>query len=619
MEPGAALDTLLRSVGVDPERIPLSVDERSALWRTETAQRRLLVVLDNAADAGQLAPLLPGAPGCLVLVTSRRQLTDLHTAQSLTLPVLPLDAAVALFVNIVGERARVEIDTVAEVAELCGRLPLAIRIVAERMRQRPLWTVEFTAARLRAGNTRLSSVAAAFALSYDSLSSAQRQLFRRLGLHPGLDIDVYAAAALAGVPVDEAEDLLESLLDVHLLQQRRLGRYTFHDLLREHARECAERDETEADQVAALHRMLDYYLAAARTAADTFYPGRLDIELNLRTPPAGQPPIADAPAAGVWFTTERRNLLAVVDQAVGLGLDRHAWLLPREMAGYLMARGRLDDCIATQTIGLAAARRVGDVKAEQLCLLNLAAVYGQRGRLDQAIAMTNLAREIAGDLGDRRIEGFCHRQLANFYSRSGRFAEADPHFAAALEIICDLGPPVEEGYARTDIAWAQIMTGAYADTLAQAEAALAIARTWDNPGDEAMALVIMAMALSRLGRFDEALEHVERGMAVARHAERPSVVMDSLIERGDMRRRQGDYDAALADLTEAREILGDGYQPEPDCELHLALGRLHADRGEYALAQAAYERCLDRARRLGYRYEESEALAGLAQLPTAVS
>ncbi|MFC7615136.1 ATP-binding protein [Actinokineospora soli] len=239
--PAAALDTLLRSVGVPAGEIPAELDHRVAAWRAEMAGRRAVVVLDNAIDAAQVRPLIPGAPGCVVIVTSRKRLPTLEGAVALSLDVLPADDARALVEGVVGpapgERAALD-----ELAELCGRLPLALRIVAARLRHRPQWTVADLVDRLRSEQQRLEELrvddhdlAAAFALSYRHLDTDQQRVFRLLGVHQGADIDAHAAAALTGLPLRRAADLLDELVDHHLLEQRTRGRFGFHDLLREHA------------------------------------------------------------------------------------------------------------------------------------------------------------------------------------------------------------------------------------------------------------------------------------------------------------------------------------------------------------------------------------------------
>ncbi|GIH05731.1 hypothetical protein Rhe02_37980 [Rhizocola hellebori] len=280
LEPAEALDRLLRDVGVSGDRIPAGLDERAALWRTMVAGRRMLIVLDNAATETQVRPLLPGAAGCLVLATSRRRLTSLEATSVMSLDTLPDPDAALLFVK-VADRTELTTDMpeVMEVVRLCGRMPLAIRIAAARLRHRPAWTPTDLLARLRIQNELLAalddgqrSVYATLDLSYQHLAADAQRLYRLAGLLPGTDMDPYAASALIGSTQDQAQRLLDKLVDDHLLAEPNPGRYRFHDLLRAHAADIATREESPVQQRAALNRLLDYYRHAAAVAMDVAYP-----------------------------------------------------------------------------------------------------------------------------------------------------------------------------------------------------------------------------------------------------------------------------------------------------------------------------------------------------------
>ncbi len=331
--PAAALATLLRAVGVPDGQLPAGLDERAALWRAALAGRRVLLLLDDAADPAQVRPLLPGGPGCLVLITSRRRLTDLDTAYTCTLDVLSAPAAGELFTRVAGadrgtgpdpgsaadaERAAVDAAAVAEVVRLCGGLPLAIRLAAARLRGRPGWRAVHLASRLRDEQRRLAelatgdrSVAAEFALSYQHLSAAQQRLFRLLGLVPGSSFDPYLAASLAAVPVPVAEQLLEELVDVHLVEAPTPGRYRLQGLLYTHAGRHARLTETATELGAARVRLYDFYLhtllAVARNRG-------LPAESVGEPAPGVQPvPFADERQAAGWLAAEAGNLRALLD------------------------------------------------------------------------------------------------------------------------------------------------------------------------------------------------------------------------------------------------------------------------------------------------------------------
>jgi len=260
----------LRALDVPPDRIPVGLDERSALWRAELANRRVLLLLDNAASTGQVRPLLPGSPTCLALITSRRQLADLETTGTLSLDVLPEADALSLFTSVVGaDRVWIDPESTSDVLRLCGYLPLAIRIAAARLRSRPAWPVRALADRLRDETRRHDeltvgdrSVTAALALSYQRLTEPQQRLFSLLGQHPGTTFDSYQAAALGGIPLFEAERLLTELVDMHLVKEREPGRYRLHDLVRQYAR--TKTSVPEPIRHDAIGRLLDHYLYLAR-------------------------------------------------------------------------------------------------------------------------------------------------------------------------------------------------------------------------------------------------------------------------------------------------------------------------------------------------------------------
>ncbi|MCP3800651.1 NB-ARC domain-containing protein [Allokutzneria sp. A3M-2-11 16] len=315
--PAAALSSLLCAVGVPVEQIPDSVEERASRWRAELAQRQVLVVLDNAATAAQVRPLLPGTAGSLTLVTSRRRLSDLDTARSISLELLPRADAIALFTRIIGwQRADAEPDAIDEVAQLCGYLPLALRIAAARLRSRTAWSVAHLAERLRDERRRLTelavgdrSVAAAFSLSYHDLPPERQRL---LGLVPGPHWDAYLAGALTGTHFTEAEEGLEQLLDVHLLTQPAPGRYQLHDLLREHARTVALAEEPETERDAAVDRVLGYYCTAGTSAAQMGVPieGVTDRPFRTDEITTGLPEFTSYERGTSWLKTERPNLYA---------------------------------------------------------------------------------------------------------------------------------------------------------------------------------------------------------------------------------------------------------------------------------------------------------------------
>ena len=482
-DPAVALGTLLRSLGVPGERIPETLEERAALWRAELDGHRALVVLDNAASAAQVRPLLPGNPQCLVLITSRHRLTDLESAHTVSVDALPDDDAVALFARVLGDdRALVAAESAREVVRLCGYLPLAIRIVAARLRSRPTWTIDRLVDRLQAGQQRLTelavgdrSVAAAFELSYRHLTAGRQLLFRLLGLHPGTEFDTYAAAALAGVEPDTAEQLLEDLLDAHLVQQPTAGRYRFHDLLHDYAVQLSVDDVTETDRDAATTRLFDYYRHAASLASDALVPQ----EKHLRpttTSNAAMPRFADYDQALAWLDVERANLLACAADATRHGRPTYACDLSAILWRYFDLRGHNADALSMNSQVLAVIAAAGDRHLEGVVRGNLGIANLGMGRAAEAGVELRQALALSRETGDRTLEG---RTLGN------------------LGLVC----------------W---RLGRYEEGLAYLQQTLAYAKETGDISLEGRALHKLGVVLERLGRYDEALAHLESTLAVAR-------------------------------------------------------------------------------------------------------
>ncbi|MEO6086624.1 MAG: tetratricopeptide repeat protein [Umezawaea sp.] len=447
VDPMSALDTLLRALGVPGERIPAEPAERAALWRAELATRRALVVLDDAADAAQVRPLLPGTHRALTLITSRRRMVDLETARVLSLDLLPHRDAVALFTTVVSDdRPANEPDVVDEVVELCGRLPLALRIAAARLRSRPTWTVRHLAQRLRQGLGELSvgdrSVAATFALSHDHLTTEQRRLFRLLGLVPGTDFDTFAAAALAGIREAEADRVLEELVDVHLLEQPTPSRYQFHDLLREHARAVTVETESDAERAEAVARLFDYYLHTSTAAGGHL--GSNAPEPRIAYPPANAPEFTDGGEALAWLGGEHVNLVSAVLHAADHGPHAHAWELTQALWRFYFIRGHVDDWITTHRAALRAARALADPFAEAEVLKSLGTAHWQARKLPEALRCQHLALDLMRELADRDREGQVLANIGQVLSDAGRHAEALEHVRQALVITREVGDRTEE-------------------------------------------------------------------------------------------------------------------------------------------------------------------------------
>ena len=369
VDPADALASLLLTIGVPAGQIPADLEARTGLWRDRLAGRQLLLVLDDAASSEQIRPLLPGTGGSLVLVTSRRRLTALDDAQTISLDALPPGEAAGLLVRLAVRPGLSSADPgVGEITRLCGCLPLAIGMAARQLYHHPSWTLAGLAAELAAATGRLEllatenlSVAAAFDLSYDDLAPDQQRLFRRLALHPGADIDRYAAAALDGTGLGAARRSLEALYEQYLLTEPAPGRYRMHDLIREHARALASRLDPGDDREQASGRLLDYYQhAAARAQALLARQTRGVPAQAVGAAPAEVPVLAGREQALAWARAERTSLLACLDQATAAGQHARVIALTAALEGLLRHDGPWDEAITRHVTAVQAARQLGD-------------------------------------------------------------------------------------------------------------------------------------------------------------------------------------------------------------------------------------------------------------------
>jgi DNA-binding SARP family transcriptional activator len=451
MTPSAAAETLLRGLGVHSDMIPPGADERTALLRSVLAGRRVLLLLDNARDADQVRPLLPGADS-LVVVTSRDQLRGLSIrdgAYRVTLGPLPPHEALALLASSFGgTRVAAERDAASRLVELCDGLPLALAIVAERA-QRAGGLTEVVQA-LMDERIRLdvfgdgegdphTDLWVALSWSYRALGPDAAAMFRRLGLHPAEDISPDAAAALAGVPLRRAKHALDKLVAAHLLQQRRPHRYELHDLVRWYAREQAERDETPDERLQVERRVVDWYLHAAVAADSAMLPHRRRDYLAPYQPEAEPPEFADAAAAVAWFEREYDNIRSVMRWADNNGFSGHAWRMLTSMTAFFERRIPWQDAIEFHEWALGAASAAGEPTGEGYVLNGLGYMCLLKGDLDTALRHFRGALDRFRSSGHVRGEAMLWGNLSTIYGERGDHLTARRYATRALEMYESLG------------------------------------------------------------------------------------------------------------------------------------------------------------------------------------
>ncbi|HEV2371744.1 MAG TPA: BTAD domain-containing putative transcriptional regulator, partial [Streptosporangiaceae bacterium] len=464
--PVEALRGFLRALGAYPPRMQADLDELTAMYRSVLAGRRMLVLLDNAASTGQVRPLLPGSPGCLVLVTSRRRLAGLAAREgAVRLSLGSLSAAEASLVlraTLGSLRFDAEPQAAGEIARSCGFLPLALRIAADHLADKPALRLADLAGQLVAEQDRLdlltvdddedSAVRAVFSWSYQALRPDVARMFRLLSLHPGAEVSVEAAAALAAATQGDAARLVSVLVGMHLLAPAVPGRYRFHDLVRIYAAECARADETEQARAAATRRLVTWYLHTVAAADRLLTPGARYIPL-AEPPPYCVPLDFDSHEHAVrWCEAQQASLVAAIGLAAGLGEDDMVWKLHVVAGRVLMNLKPGDAWVADSATALAAARRAGDRDGEARVLVTIGRFYSVTGRHEEAVECSQQALRLWQDLGDKH--GECGALLdlgADCFDsapgKPGSHQEALGYFRRARDIAHEIGASYVEGAA----------------------------------------------------------------------------------------------------------------------------------------------------------------------------
>jgi DNA-binding SARP family transcriptional activator/tetratricopeptide (TPR) repeat protein len=558
-DPAEALRAVLDALGVKPERIPAALEAQAALYRSMIAGKRLLVVLDNARDEDQVRPLLPGSPGCLVIVTSRNQLTGLAAAEGadlLTLDVLThADARQMLTARLGAGRAAADAEAVAEIVSLCARLPLALAISVARAVARPRLPLTAIAAELRDTHLRLdaldtgdaaASVRAVFSWSDRQLTPAAARMFRFLGLHPGPDISTPAAASLAGIPARQARRQLTELARAHLIAELPPGRYALHDLLRAYAAEQAHTTDDETGRRDATGRVLDHYLHTAHTAAFLLRPERDPIAITQPRPGVAAEPLADYQAAMSWFEAEHEVLLASVRLAAAMAFDGHSWQIPWSMIDFLDRRGYWHDWVTLMRTALEAATRLGDAAGKAVILRCLASACHRFANYDEARFHVEASLRLCQQLGDRIGEARCHHSLSILDDRQDRLADAICHDERALSLFRAAGHVGAQAYMLNSLGWSHIQLGDPLRGLAQCRQALALHRELGDRSGEAHTWDSLGYAEHRLGHFSAAADSYTRALAVFRE-------LGDLLEEARVLTNLGDNHQAAGDPATARD------------------------------------------------------------------
>ncbi|WKD33672.1 tetratricopeptide repeat protein [Streptomyces xanthophaeus] len=623
--PTAALDGLLRTLGTPGDRIPEDLEGRTALWRSKLDGRRMLLLFDNAVDAAQIRPLLPASPGCLALITSRGRLLDLDGVEWVSIGMMEPEDSTSLMAETLGTtRVAAEPAASAELAELCGHLPLALRIATARLRNRPRWTVRYLVERLRDEKRRMDelssgdrSVAATLRLSYLAMDEEYRTAFRILSLYPCAGTDVHSAAALLGTAVRDAEDALEFLLDVHLVQQPDIGLYTFHDLVRSFA-QSLRGPATADDDAAAVERLLGYYLTTSDAACEVLFPSRERRPTGIPPYQGERPSFRDTEQALSWFDREQAGLLAAVSLAERFGHDRYAACLSRNVGFHLHTHGQLDEFWSVGHLAVAAARRLDDPALLGISLANLGAACWKLGRFEEGLEVAREARDTAIRAGDRHTEANSESTIGLLMSMLGRYEEALPLVERSVSMAQELGNPRAESESLTILSTLYERWGRFPEAAEVARRAIEIDRDLGYRSNEIVALTDLAFAQVGLGEFAEADASLERARDLCDETRSPGDVALVLALSAQIAHERGDAVQARA-FAERSLVLGrTSGAPIRLAKVENVLGQLHLLWGEHEVALALHGHAHKIAAPMSFRAEEASALVGLAAAAEAL-
>jgi DNA-binding SARP family transcriptional activator len=576
MDPTEAVRRFLDALGISAQRIPADLDAQSAMYRTVVAGRHMLIVLDNARDTAQVRPLLPGAPTCLVLVTSRNQLSGLvaaDAAQHISLDLLTPDESGELLSRRLGsDRVAAEPGAVSEIVACCARLPLALAIVAARGAMHRSFALAALARELRDSRGRLDTltsvdgphtdVRAAFSWSYRALSPPAARLFELLGLHPGPELTVPAAASLAALPLPAARSVLAELAGASLLVEPTPGRYGFHDLLRAYSTELVVHLADPDDRRRAVDRMLDHYLHSADAADQLLNPTRDPLALRPPEPGTNAEYPTGYQQALEWFTVEHPVLVAVIDQAARTEHDTHTWQLASTLTTFLERRRHWPDQVGIQRAAVASAHRLANLPAQALAHRLLARAYIETNRYDEASAELRLALDLDAQAGDETGQAHTHHCLAYLCERRGDCNLALDHTRHALTLYQAAGHRRGEATALNAAGWYHAQLGDHHQALVFCREALRLLRglgdqfgqgaTWDSIG----------YAHHHLGHYSEAIACYKE--AITSHSGLGDRYYEAvtLIHLGDTYATTGDASAAGTVWRQALAILGDLGHPD---------------------------------------------------------
>ncbi|MEV2278903.1 BTAD domain-containing putative transcriptional regulator [Nocardiopsis sp. NPDC049922] len=618
LDPASALAALLRAVGVGPESLPESLDERSALWRATLMGRKTLVILDNAASYAQVSPLLPSSPGSMTLITTRNDLAGLSGARFLSLGMFDEATSLELLERVVGrDRVRAEPEAARDIVRICDGLPLALRVLAGRMVSRPRWSFAHVARRLGERNRKFrelrvegQSVESAIDLSYQSLTADQRRAFLLLGLMIGNTVDLGGAAALLDMDLEEADDILQELVGVCLLNEPKGDVYRLHDLIRAFSLDRALADFTDGEVGAAKARLAEFYLRTAQHAAEL-----MGVQDPDEDPLRHRTNLADREDAESWFSLHQENLTDTIEYFAAGDNGDSAWRLAESVWRYYALHGHMSLLISSQERAFQASDKQGNQRGRAVTLIGLGIAHCLSGRFDESLELLAEARDLLEAVGDRKGLNRALANLAMVYERLGRFDDSRVALRRVLEYAITTGNTKVEALQWGNLALLHRTLGDYPEALRSCEQALSKSSDDDNADMRVRARLTMGETHLGLGEPDlafrtlnEALESAQRQQLVA-----SQIYIHNAL--GVAHRAAGSWEKAVECHTEALELGEASGNRSGDAEILTDLGMTYHAAGRHEEAAVELERAYAIAAERNERYIAARAALALGRLP----